>query len=145
MTPLRQRMLDELQHRNRSAEIRISTVLGSSFFSRSRENLTVLSRVFRGKFVTRLRRLFARGQLRFFGECIPLHEEKASPVSFANFIGKTRLSMPGRLSAAPSTCCTIWLATRIVSPFPTIGCFPSLLPRSIFAGRTMLTAVNSAP
>ena len=36
----------------------------------------VLSRVFRGKFVAALRRLFARDPLRFFGECMPLHEEK---------------------------------------------------------------------
>ena len=36
----------------------------------------VLSRVFRGKFVAGLRRLFARHQLRFFGECMPLHEEQ---------------------------------------------------------------------
>jgi Putative transposase len=44
----------------------------------------VLSRVFRGKFVAGLRRLFARGQLCFFGECIPLHEEKR----FASFLRK---------------------------------------------------------
>ena len=42
----------------------------------------VLSRVFRGKFVAGLRRLFASRQLRFFGECIPLHEEKR----FASFL-----------------------------------------------------------
>ena len=36
----------------------------------------VLSRVFRGKFLAGLRRLFARDQLRFFGECMPLREEK---------------------------------------------------------------------
>ena len=36
----------------------------------------VLSRVFRGKFVAGLRRLFARHQLRFFGECTPLHKEE---------------------------------------------------------------------
>ena len=36
----------------------------------------VLSRVFRGKFVAGLRRLFARHQLRFFGECRPIQEEK---------------------------------------------------------------------
>jgi hypothetical protein len=36
----------------------------------------VLSRVFRGKCVAGLRRLFARHQLRFFGECMPLHENK---------------------------------------------------------------------
>jgi hypothetical protein len=36
----------------------------------------VLSRVFRGKFLAGLRRLFARDQLRFFGQCMPLHEEK---------------------------------------------------------------------
>jgi hypothetical protein len=36
----------------------------------------VLSRVFRGKFVAGLRRLFARDQLRFFGECVPLHNQK---------------------------------------------------------------------
>jgi Putative transposase len=44
----------------------------------------VLSRVFRGKFVAGLRRLFARGQLCFFGKCIPLHEEKR----FASFLRK---------------------------------------------------------
>jgi hypothetical protein len=36
----------------------------------------VLSCVFRGKFIAGLRRLFASRELRFFGECIPLHEEK---------------------------------------------------------------------
>jgi hypothetical protein len=36
----------------------------------------VLSRVFRGKFVAGLRQLFARHQLRFFGERAPLHEER---------------------------------------------------------------------
>ena len=36
----------------------------------------MLSRVFRGKFVAGLRRLFARDQLRFFGECVPLHNQK---------------------------------------------------------------------
>jgi hypothetical protein len=36
----------------------------------------VLSRVFRGKFVAGLRRLFARDQLRFFGECTPLHNRR---------------------------------------------------------------------
>jgi hypothetical protein len=44
----------------------------SSFFL----PVKVLSRVFRGKFVAGLRRLFARDQLRFFGECMPLHNEK---------------------------------------------------------------------
>jgi len=36
----------------------------------------VLSRVFRGKFVAGLRRAFQRNQLRFFGECLPLAQEK---------------------------------------------------------------------
>ena len=36
----------------------------------------VLSRVFRGKFVAGLRRLFARHQLRFFGESMPLLNDK---------------------------------------------------------------------
>jgi hypothetical protein len=35
-----------------------------------------VSRVFRGKFVAGLCRLFARDQLRFFGECMPLQNEK---------------------------------------------------------------------
>ena len=35
----------------------------------------VLSRVFRGKFVAGVRHLFARDKLRFFGECVPLHNE----------------------------------------------------------------------
>ena len=42
----------------------------------------VLSRVFRGKFVAGLRRLFAHGQLRFFGDCIQLAEGKR----FASFL-----------------------------------------------------------
>src|ERR1700754_5001579 len=46
--------------------------------SRSRFLLPVkvLSRVFRGKSIAGLRRLFARDQLRFFGECVPLHNQK---------------------------------------------------------------------
>jgi hypothetical protein len=42
----------------------------------------VLSRVFRGKFIAGLRRLFASRQLRFFGECIPFREKKY----FARFL-----------------------------------------------------------
>jgi hypothetical protein len=41
----------------------------------------VLSRVFRVKFVAGLRSLFARDQLRFFGECVPLHNQKGFAVS----------------------------------------------------------------
>jgi hypothetical protein len=36
----------------------------------------VLSRVFRGKFIAGLRRAFHRDQLRFYGGCLPLTEEK---------------------------------------------------------------------
>lgn len=42
----------------------------------------VLSRVFRGKFVAGLRRAFGQHQLGFYGECLPLAEEKA----FAAFL-----------------------------------------------------------
>jgi hypothetical protein len=42
----------------------------------------VLSRVFRGKFVAGLRRAFCNHQLRFFGECLPLSEEK----NFSKFL-----------------------------------------------------------
>ena len=71
--------------------------------SRSRFLLSVkvLSRVFRGKFVAGLRRLFARDQLRFFGECVPLHRSD-SPSSCARSIGKTGSSMPSRPSTAPN-------------------------------------------
>jgi hypothetical protein len=41
-----------------------------------------LSRVFRGKFLAGLRRAFQRDQLGFFGECLPLQNEKA----FAAFL-----------------------------------------------------------
>ena len=46
--------------------------------SRSRFLLPVkvLCRVFRGKFVAGLRRLFARDQLCFFGECAPFRNQK---------------------------------------------------------------------
>jgi hypothetical protein len=36
----------------------------------------VLSRVFRGKFVAGLRRLFVHDKLRFFGECVPLNNDE---------------------------------------------------------------------
>ena len=105
----------------------------------------VLSRVFRGKFVAGLRRLFARGQLRFFGDCIPLDEQNRFASFLRELYRQDWSSMPSRPSAAPGTCSIIWLATPTVSPSPTIGCLPSLLPRSISAGRTTPTAVNSAP
>jgi len=44
----------------------------SSFFL----PVKVLSRVFRGKFVAGLRRAFRNHQLRFYGECMPLAQEK---------------------------------------------------------------------
>ncbi|HVH72877.1 MAG TPA: IS91 family transposase, partial [Candidatus Dormibacteraeota bacterium] len=44
----------------------------SSFFL----PVKVLSRVFRGKFVAGLRRAFRQHQLRFYGECMPLAQEK---------------------------------------------------------------------
>ena len=37
----------------------------------------VLSRVFRGKFVDRLKRAYRQGKLVFFGPCLPLKQEKA--------------------------------------------------------------------
>ena len=37
----------------------------------------VLSRVFRGKFVDRLKRAYGQGKLVFFGPCLPLKQEKA--------------------------------------------------------------------
>src|SRR5277367_2039203 len=60
-----------------------------------------------------------------------------SPVSFARCIGKTGSSMPSPRSAAPRMCSIIWLVTPTGSPSPTTGCFRSLLPKSIFTGRTM--------
>jgi predicted Zn-ribbon and HTH transcriptional regulator len=42
----------------------------------------VLSRVFRGKFLAGLRAAFSHHQLRFFGDCLPLAEEK----NFARFL-----------------------------------------------------------
>jgi len=46
----------------------------------------VLSRVFRGKFVAGLRRAFHRHQLRFYGECLPLANQK----NFATFLRTLR-------------------------------------------------------
>ena len=105
----------------------------------------VLSRVFRGKFRAGLRRLLLTANYASLVTASSLLKASASPVSCASFIGKTGSSMPSRLLAAPRTCCTIWLATPTAWPSPTTGCFPFLLPRSIFAGRTMPMAVNSAP
>ena len=104
----------------------------------------VLRRVFRGKFVAGLRRLFASDQLRFFAECMPLHEEKRFALFRAHFINKIGSSMPSRPSAAPSMCCITSRAIRIASPSPTIACSQSQLLSSASAGRTMLTTASSA-
>src|SRR4029077_4320652 len=39
-------------------------------------------------------------------------------------------------------CCTIWAATLIVWPSPTIAWFPSPMARSLFAGVILLTTTN---
>ena len=56
----------------------------------------VLSRVFRGQFVARLRRAFLRQRLAFHGECLPLANEKA----FAAF-RRTLLRQDGVVYAKP--------------------------------------------
>ena len=104
----------------------------------------VLSRVFRGKFLAGLRRLFARHQLRFFGECMPLHEEKHFALFLRTLYRQDWSSMPNRPSVALSTCCITWHAIPIASPSPTIACSRSQLPRFASAGRTMLTKASSA-
>ena len=44
--------------------------------------MKVLSRIFRGKFIDGLRRAFKNNRLSFYGECLPLENEK----SFAEFL-----------------------------------------------------------
>ena len=105
----------------------------------------VLSRVFRGKFVAGLRRLFARHQLRFFGECMPLHEEKHFALFLRTLYRQDWVVYANPPSVALSMCCITWRVIRIASPSPTIACSRSQLPRSASAGRTMPTAASSAP
>ena len=105
----------------------------------------VLSRVFRGKFVAGLRRLFAHGQLRFFGDCIPLHEDKRFASFLRTLYRDDWVVYAKPPFAAPSMCCITWPAIRLASPSPIIACSRSQLLRSASAGRTMPTAANSAP
>jgi integrase/recombinase XerD len=113
--------------------------------SRSRFLLPVkvLSRVFRGKFVAGLRRLFARDQLRFFGECVPLHNQKRFAVFLHALYRQDWIVYAKPPFGGPSMCFIIWLATPIASPSPTIACCRSQLPRSASAGRTMPTTASS--
>ena len=86
----------------------------------------VLSRVFRGKFLAGLRRLFARHHLRFLGECMPLHEEK----HFALFLRtlflsarlgglcQTALRRPRARAALPGP---LYASRRHLQPSPALG------------------------
>ena len=113
-----------------------TTLVGSlripAFFSRSRYSVAS----FEVSSSLDLRQLFARDQITLLRRVRPsLHEEnRLRQVPAHSFIGnQTGLCMLSRLSAAPTTCCTIWLATRIVSPSPTISYFHNLCFRGPFS------------
>src|SRR5205814_2992458 len=83
--------------------------------------IKVLSRVFRGKFVARLRREFQQGKLGFYGDQEALRIRSYSVLCSAPCFGRTGSFTPSRPSADPNTSCTTWPVTPIVSPSPIIA------------------------
>ena len=87
----------------------------------------VLSRVFRGKFVAGLQALLTRAgdQLRFFGECVPLYNQKR----FAIFLRTLYRARLGRLCQTalwrPRTCAalsgSLHPSRRHLQPSPAVG------------------------
>jgi hypothetical protein len=82
----------------------------------------VLSRVFRGKFVAGLKRLFRKNRLRFFGTCQQLSDQKVFAAFLRTLFAMTGSFTPNSHSVDPSMCYITWLATRIASRFPISAC-----------------------
>ena len=106
----------------------------------------VLSRVFRGKFVAGLRRVFRANQLAFYGDCLSLaNQTQFAAHSCAPCFEKTGSSTPSHRLAVPNMSCTIWLAIRIAWLFPITAFSRSAIPTSPSDGRTMHITTSSAP
>ena len=102
-----------------------------------------LSRVFRGKFVDGLKRLYRRGKLNCSGPAALL----AAPKQFAKLLRNLYRQdwvVYVKPSGAPRRCCATLADTPIESRFPIIGSSPSLESASRFAIRTTHTAANTA-
>jgi len=81
----------------------------------------VLSRVFRGKFVTGLKLAFRQRKLLFPGSLKPLANEKAFHAFLRPLFRQDLVVYAKSPSAGPNMSSTIWPATRIASPSPTTG------------------------
>ena len=102
----------------------------------------VLREVFRGKFVDALKQAFHKGELRFPENLKLLSQPKIfaawlRPLHRQDWV--VYLKPP---SVVPNMCCTIWVATPIAWPFPTIAWSPWPMAKSPFAGVIPLTPTN---
>ncbi|HEV2382753.1 MAG TPA: transposase, partial [Terriglobia bacterium] len=103
----------------------------------------VLSRVFRGKFVADLKRLYRQKKLRCAGPA-PLWPMRSS---FANYCvvstAKTGWFMPNQPSAGPDKFFATWAATPIAWPSPTIDLSLLTASGSPSVGKTTPTAASN--
>jgi len=83
--------------------------------------------------------------LRFYGECLPLIEEKNITAFLHTQFRQDWVVYASRLSADLTMSFTIWPVTPTVWPSPTTGCSRSPTMRSASAGRTMRMAGSNAP
>ena len=106
--------------------------------------LKVLSRVFRGKFVADLRQAFRTVSSASLESWPPSHTTKLSLPGYGHSSEKTGSSTRNLPLVAPNTYSSIWAATRIAWPSPTIAWSRLRRDRSPFAGGTPLTITNKS-
>jgi hypothetical protein len=80
----------------------------------------VLSRVFRGKFVAGLKKLFRKNKLRFFGACKRLSDPKEFAAFTRTLFRDEWVVYAKRQFGEPEHVCITWPAIRIAWRSPTI-------------------------
>lgn len=104
----------------------------------------ILSRVFRGKFLAALKRLYRSKKLHCAGPAAAL----ADSTQFSKLIRRLHRHDWVVYAKPPLValcrCCAIWGVTPIAWPFPTIACWPSNKSASPSAGRITPTVANKA-
>jgi hypothetical protein len=106
--------------------------------------LKALRRVFRGKFIAGLRRLYRRKRSAA-PDPLPYSANLSSLPSFwAVCAARTGWSTPSMHSADHCKCCGISAATRTASLSRIIACWPSMESASLSVGAIMRTAISHA-
>ena len=103
--------------------------------------MKVLSRVFRGKFVAALKRTLQDGRFYFHGNLALLAEPKIFAAWLRPLFRKEWWSHETTVRR-PSLCSSIWAATLIAWPSPTIAWCPLLMAKLSFAGAIRPTITN---